>query len=209
MTASLRVRPLLLAAVLLVAVSAAPAAGQRPGPVASRGPHVLRLAGVTTPGAFAGATTAGTPTGTWTLDSEVHTGALVQESRRSTVTLLGGGLLGGAAGFFGGGLGGAAIACEEDDTSEGFCAIGGFVIGAAIGESALIPLGVHLANRRRENYGLALLASAAIAGAGLAVAIPQGEGAWLIPVPIAQLVSSIAIERGTERQTEPEDRSPP
>lgn len=131
-----------------------------------------------------------------------------QEGGPSTLALAGGGLLGGAAGFFGGGFLGAVIACDQDDAAdEGFCAIGGFVVGASIGESALIPLGVHLANGRRGNYGLSLLASAAIAGVGLAVAIPQGEGAWLIPVPIAQIASSIAIERATAKRAD-EDASP-
>jgi hypothetical protein len=130
------------------------------------------------------------------------------EGEPSTLALAGGGLLGGAAGFFGGGFLGAVIACDQDDAAdEGFCAIGGFVVGASIGESALIPLGVHVANGRRGSYGLSLLASAAIAGVGLAAAIPQGEGAWLIPVPLAQIASSIAIERATARRAA-EDASP-
>ena len=173
----------ILAVVPLLAFGAPAAATQRPGPLALQGSPSLRPAAEAMPWA-------------------------AQEGGPSTLALAGGGLLGGAAGFFGGGFLGAVIACDQDDTAdEGFCAIGGFVVGASIGESALIPLGVHLANGRRGNYGLSLLASAAIAGVGLAVAIPQGEGAWLIPVPLAQIASSIAIERATAKPAA-EDASP-
>ena len=80
--------------------------------------------------------------------------------------MVAGGLLGGAAGVFAGGYAGLRLTehhCED-------CGIVGAVYGAIAGGSALLPLGVHVANRRRGNFGLSLLSSLAIGGAGLAIA---------------------------------------
>lgn len=60
--------------------------------------------------------------------------------------------------------------------------------------------GVHLANRRRGNYALSLLASAAIGAAGVLAVDAANDGWPLISVPIAQLISSILIERATARE---------
>lgn len=106
-----------------------------------------------------------------------------------------GGIVGGAVGVFGGGLIGALLTgndCED-------CAIYGAVYGGAAGGSALLPLGVHVANRERGNLGLSLLSSLAIGGVGLAIALEANEAAVLIPVPVLQIVSSILIERATEK----------
>ena len=59
--------------------------------------------------------------------------------------LAAGGVVGGAVGVFGGAFAGAYLtrgSCED-------CAIVGAAYGAVIGGSALLPLGVHLANGRR------------------------------------------------------------
>ena len=72
--------------------------------------------------------------------------------------------------------------------------------GAVIGEATLLPLGVHLANHRRGNYGLSLLASAALGAAGVLAVEVANDGWPLIPIPIAQLISSILIERATSRE---------
>lgn len=75
----------------------------------------------------------------------------------------------------------------------------GAVYGAVAGGSALLPLGVHLANRGRGNLGLGLLSSLAMGGLGLALAHETNSAAVMIPVPVAQIVSSILIERKTEK----------
>ncbi|HEY7636687.1 MAG TPA: hypothetical protein VH763_14150 [Gemmatimonadales bacterium] len=111
--------------------------------------------------------------------------------------LLGLGGLGAATlGTFAGAAIGAKITtrypCED-------CGLVGLIYGGVAGGSALLPLGVHLVNGRRGNYGASLLASLGIGATGLAVAIATQEGAVMLSVPVLQLVSSIAIERATSR----------
>jgi hypothetical protein len=114
---------------------------------------------------------------------------------RSPAVLALGGVLAGTAGVFGGAWIGNELtkdACED-------CFLEGLVYGGVAGGSALLPLGVHLANGRRGNYGASLLSSLGIGAAGLAVAFASNEGAVMLAVPVLQLVSSIAIERATAR----------
>ncbi len=114
---------------------------------------------------------------------------------RSPVVLALGGVLAGTAGAFGGAWIGNEItkdACED-------CFLEGLVYGGVAGGSALLPLGVHLANGHRGNYGASLLASLGIGAVGLGLAAATNEGAFMIPVPVLQLVSSILIERRTAR----------
>ena len=66
--------------------------------------------------------------------------------------------------------------------------------------SVALPLGVHLAKHRRGNYGLSLLASLAIGAVGLGATVASGDGRIMIAVPVAQLASSIAIERATAQR---------
>jgi hypothetical protein len=80
------------------------------------------------------------------------------------------------------------------------CGLVGVVYGGIVGGSAFLPLGVHLANGRRGNFGLSLLTSLAIGAAGLGVAYATNEGAVMLPVPVLQIVSSILIERRTEKR---------
>jgi hypothetical protein len=115
--------------------------------------------------------------------------------RREThpAVMAAGGLIGGAVGVFAGGL--AGVRLTERDCED--CGIVGAVYGAIAGGSALLPLGVHVANRGRGNFGLSLLSSLAIGGAGLAIATQTNSAAVMIPVPVLQIVTSILIERRT------------
>ncbi len=126
-------------------------------------------------------------------------GARVEPADRghSTPRLVLGGVLGGGVGLglgalIGGALGGGDTLCGDDP-----CGFAEAIFGAIGGEVALLPLGVHLANGRRGNYGLSLLASAGIAAGGLALAGGGDHGEVLAAVPVLQIVSSILIERGT------------
>ena len=119
------------------------------------------------------------------------------EGGHSTPRLVVGGVLGGGVGLglgalIGGALGGGDTLCGDDP-----CGFAEAIFGAIGGEVALLPLGVHLANGRRGNYGLSLLASAGIAAGGLALAGGGDHGEVLAAVPVLQIVSSILIERGT------------
>ena len=80
------------------------------------------------------------------------------------------------------------------------CAIVGAIYGLVAGASSGIPLGVHFTNGRRGKLLPSLLASLAIGGAGLGAAIAAAEPAVMLAVPVLQLASAIAIERGTRRE---------
>jgi hypothetical protein len=110
-----------------------------------------------------------------------------------------GGVLGGAVGLVGGAYVGARI--TEDDCED--CFLLGGIRGAIAGGSAGIPLGVHLANGRRGKLLPSLLASLAIGGAGLGAAVLANKYELMIPVPVAQLVASILIERSTSEPPVP------
>ena len=112
--------------------------------------------------------------------------------------LAAGGILGGAVGVFGGALAGARITqhdCED-------CGIVGAAYGAVAGGSALLPLGVHLANGSRGRLVPSLLSSLAIGVAGVGVAAASNSVDVMIAVPVLQLMSSILIERRTARRWE-------
>jgi hypothetical protein len=126
----------------------------------------------------------------------------IDEPRQSTGSrtdlgwLIGGGLLAGAAGGFAGMYSGAAL--TEDECED--CAIIGAVYGLVGGVSSGIPLGVHAINGGRGKLLPSLLASLAIGGAGLGIAIAADEPAVMLGVPVLQLASAIAIERRTSRE---------
>lgn len=127
---------------------------------------------------------------------------------RSTVALMTGGIVGGVAGLLIGGATAAGLGnlgCTEGCGESGLYWA---LLGAAVGETISLPLGVHLANRRQGSYLFAMLASVALTGAGIGMAVglpesptgDQGRSILLIAVPVMQMVSSIQIERWTARR---------
>jgi hypothetical protein len=124
---------------------------------------------------------------------------------RSTGALMAGGLAGGVAGVVVGAVAGAKLA--EIDCTEGCDESGLYMalIGAAVGETLLLPLGVHLANRRQGSYFPAMMASVALSGAGIWLAYALDNTSMresaptvlLVTVPILQLAAAIQIERRT------------
>lgn len=111
------------------------------------------------------------------------------------------GLLTGAAGFLVGGLVGAALSGEREDADSWVDALEGAVIGSTIGESLMLPVGVHLANDRQGDLLWSMPASLAIGVAGAAFARNFSSKKKSLPIliltPVAQIVASIAIERNT------------
>ena len=103
-----------------------------------------------------------------------------------------GGVVGGAAGLFAGAYVGARLADDCED-----CDLGGAIFGGVAGGSAGIPVGVHLANGGRGRLLPSLGASLAICVIGMGAAEAANNSGIMIAVPIAQLVSSVLIERGT------------
>ncbi len=104
------------------------------------------------------------------------------------------GLIGAATGFAAG-----ALAFGQGGCGELECLAPAFYGGLA-GQSAGVPLGVHLANGKRGRYGPALAASLAIGGLGLGAAILTDEPGLLLAIPILQIASSITIEGATSRE---------
>lgn len=110
-------------------------------------------------------------------------------------------LLGGAIGFFGGGFIGYQI--ETDSGCSGdideWCGVGGFLLGTAIGESLLMPIGAHAGNGGQGNLPINLLITTGIGGLGLVLAVSSNESRTLIAIPVLQLLSSIIVEQKTSR----------
>jgi hypothetical protein len=110
-----------------------------------------------------------------------------------------GGLAGGVVGFFAGGYAGAMAGGGDRVCGDDACGLEEAVWGATAGVSTLIPLGVHLANGRRGNYGAELAASLLVGAAGLGLAYNSNNGVPLLLVPVGQIVTSMLIERATAR----------
>lgn len=120
-------------------------------------------------------------------------------STDNTVFMVVGGVLGGTAGLFGGAiiggrLGGGNSICYDDP-----CGLEEALLGAVIGETVLLPLGVHLANHSRGNYGYSLLGALAVGAAGIGLAGATDSAELLLAIPIGQIISSVLIERATSR----------
>ncbi len=114
------------------------------------------------------------------------------------------GLVAGAAGALGGALAGLVASCAGREDENESCYLNSWLWGAAIGESLAVPVGVHLANGRRGSLGLSLLASAGLGALGLALLEethydPPGAVLVSAGIPLAQLVTTIAVERATAR----------
>jgi hypothetical protein len=119
-----------------------------------------------------------------------------QRSDTGTDWLIGGGLLAGATGGVAAMYMGATLTASDCDD----CAIVGAVYGLIAGVSSGIPLGVHYSNGGKGKLLPSLLASLAIGGAGLGLAMAADEPAVMLAVPVLQLASAIGIERSTGRE---------
>ncbi len=111
------------------------------------------------------------------------------------------GLGGGVVGFVVGGYIGARLS-DDPNNYEDLDALAGGLAGGTIGESLLLPVAVHLTNHRRGKVLPAMLASTALGVGGVWLAIATQDSAPLPGIilsltPIAQLISSITIERRT------------
>ncbi len=117
----------------------------------------------------------------------------------SVLGMTAGGLLGGAVGFAGGALIGATLGGGNAICGDDACGLEEAAYGAIAGQSILLPLGVHIANGRRGNYGFSLITSVVIGAAGIVAVDATNDGSPFIVVPVLQLVSSILIERATSK----------
>jgi hypothetical protein len=129
---------------------------------------------------------------------------VASDTANPTMAMVGGGLLGGAVGFVGGGLLGATI--ERSFGCEGveWCGLGGGFLGAVIGETTMVALGVHLANDSRGEYTAVLAGSLGSVVAGFALGGLLHKGEVLLVVPVAQVVIATTLERRSTRPAVPE-----
>ena len=122
--------------------------------------------------------------------------SLLESIDRKQVSMVGpiwGGLLGATVGLFGGAFLGSASFGQR-----GYDAVGGAIVGAIIGEVLVMPLGVHYGNNRQGKFGLDLLSSAAVAGAGLLMMNTlSADESFLLLLPVLQIGATVAVERAT------------
>lgn len=129
--------------------------------------------------------------------------AVAPSAQGSTTGMVAAGLGAGLVGFVVAGYIGARIA-DDPNSYEDLDALGGAIVGGTIGESLLLPVGVHLADHRKGSVLPAMLASLVIGVAGVSLAIASQDaaplpGVILVLTPVSQLISAIAIERRTAR----------
>jgi hypothetical protein len=133
--------------------------------------------------------------------------AQMPKAERPVPVLVLGGAGAAGAGMVALGFAGALIganSCARAGDPDSCRGLEGALWGAAVGYTIGTPAGVHLANGRAGSWQPSLLTSAALAGVGAAIGIGSGSdqvlGAAALTVPIAQMVSSVVIERRTARR---------
>ena len=97
-----------------------------------------------------------------------------------------------------GALGGGFIGVEIDNDG-GLDAVEGAFVGGVMGTTITIPAAVHLANGRRGNLGRSMLFSALVGGAILGVGWAAESAEIVLAAPFAQLITSVTIERNSNR----------
>ena len=109
-----------------------------------------------------------------------------------------GGIAGGAIGLFGGVFVGMAMEQAANECEgELLCGVSGGAWGAIVGETFMLPLGVHLVNGSRGPIIAQMLASSAVTGAAFLTAYlaPNLDDYWVFAVPVAQLIAVVTLER--------------
>lgn len=117
------------------------------------------------------------------------------------------GALLGAGSWVAGGLIGYQMANTDSCAGDSFCGLGAFLLGAAIGGSSGVVVGMHVGNNRRGNFPLAWLTAAGIWAAGIGIGIAMDDGVAssggqevvLVAIPVAQFAFTLIVERATGR----------
>ena len=118
------------------------------------------------------------------------------------------GVLGMVGGFFGGALLGAKFfgdRCANENPDDSLACewapLAGGIVGAMVGEAVLIPISVHLANKRKGSLLQELLVSAGLGALGAAMVFGDEDAGilvGLVGVPVVQIGLTIAQERNAE-----------
>jgi hypothetical protein len=106
-----------------------------------------------------------------------------------------GGIAGGTVGMFTGALVGSALSNERTDTIEESA-----VVGLVIGETLLLPVGVHVANREQGNLLADIAVSTGIGAATILLGAFDNSGEFLLVGTAAQFVAVVATERATAKR---------
>jgi hypothetical protein len=72
--------------------------------------------------------------------------------------------------------------------------------GAALGFGLGASGGAHLANHAAGPFGKSALITMAVGAVGVATAVATDQWEILLAVPVAQVASAVAIERGRRRE---------
>lgn len=104
------------------------------------------------------------------------------------------GLLSGAFGLFAGGLIGSSLAETNGCHSPG-CALGPFIRGAIVGETAGLSSGVYFGTERRGSYLLTLLGGALGSAVTVGLATASDRPETLLLGPVLQFGITIPIAR--------------
>ena len=128
-----------------------------------------------------------------------HVSLMAGDTTQSVVLMVLSGVAAGAAGAMAVGYAGEKMDKASCGPDEIFCGLGGAVVGAFVGETFALPLGVHIAGRKKGSYSLELLTSLGITALGVASA--NVTGGWSLAfIPPLQLWACIAQElRGAKR----------
>jgi hypothetical protein len=112
-----------------------------------------------------------------------------------------GGLLAGISGIVAGGFTGAVI--DRGNGCGEWCGFLGALYGAAAGSAVMVPVGVHLTNRRRGDLGRGIVYSLGATAVGIALAHAAEDGTPILLIPLAQIVVSVAAETATTDTSRP------
>jgi|SRR5690349_12051588 len=119
------------------------------------------------------------------------------DSNADAVRLVMGGLGLGIVGVVLGGYAGAKIEERGGCSGEDFCGLGGAFVGATVGETLLLPAGVHLANNARGSYPVAVGAASVAAALAWALTVGTQNGLFLLAIPAGQMVAAVLVELRT------------
>jgi hypothetical protein len=115
---------------------------------------------------------------------------------RDDLTLAFGGVIGAIGGLLAGGFIGARIELAGGCSGE-WCGFSGGLLGAAIGSTVMIPVGVHFSNDERGDLEQVLGASGFALAGGIAFALVTQDATPLLLIPMAQIISAVAVEKRT------------
>lgn len=119
------------------------------------------------------------------------------DTNQDAVRLVMGGLGLGVVGVFVGGFAGAKIEESGGCAGDDYCGWLGALVGATVGETILMPAGVHVANDARGNYALAVGAASLVGITSWVVTLATNDGIFLLAIPVGQLITAALVELHT------------